>query len=68
MSGDRGLLCCARMMTGHSSGWLEKTPDSDVAEDSFATGFRRVCGMVARDRRRAGCRRLEQSVLSEGAR
>ena len=32
MSGDRGLLCCARMMTGHSSGWLEKTPESDVAE------------------------------------
>ena len=58
MSGDRGLLCCARMMSGHSSGRLEKTSDSDVAEDSFATGFRRVCGMVARARRRAGSREL----------
>ena len=25
-----------------------------VAEDSFATGFRRVCGMVVRARRQAG--------------
>ena len=44
MSGDRGLLCCARMMSGHSSGRLEKTSDSDVAEDSFASAIKvRLC-------------------------
>ena len=38
-----------------------------AAKDSFATGFRRVCGMVARARRRAGCRRLEQSEGDDAA-
>ena len=48
MSGDRGLLCCARIMTGHSSGWLEKTPDSDVAERKTRSrlGFGGARGMV----------------------
>ena len=45
---------CARMVGGHTTAGGWERLESDVAEDSFATGFRRVCGMVVRARRQAG--------------